>query len=224
MPSAKRFAPLLSIAVVALVTGAALPARAEMQLSIYSGYQTAPHSTVDVTGGTSFAAGWEGKSFASPPYYGVRGTWWLENLNRPNIGLSIDFSHAKVYADGETLRKSPGWTHFEFTDGINLITANALYRFQEPGRAWTPYVGAGAGINVPHVEVTRPSGRTFDYQVGGATLQAQAGVEYRFSGNWSVFAEYKGNYSFVNVDIDSGDKLKTRIITNAVNIGLSYHW
>lgn len=170
-----------------------------------------------VSDGPDFTAGWEGNSFKSPPYYGVRGTWWLTDLGKPNPGLSIDYTHAKVYADDETFDKTPGWTHFEFTDRLNLLTLNGIYRFQQPDRKWTPYVGAGVGINMPHVEVTRPSGRTFDYEVGGVTLQAQAGITYQISERWSVFGECKGNYSFVDVPIDSGARLKTDIITNAVN-------
>jgi lipid A oxidase len=199
----------------------AAPAIGGWELSVYGGYQTAPHSKVDVSDGPDFTAGWEGKSFQSPPYYGVRGTYWFEGGALSNWGVSLDFSHAKVYATESTRAKAGGWDVFEFTDGLNLLTLNALYKFPLEGK-WKPYVGAGVGINVPHVEVTRPSGRTFDYQLGGATLQAQAGIRYEFTENWSAFAEYKGNYSFVNVDIDSGASLKTNILTNAVNVGINY--
>ncbi|NKN38595.1 porin family protein [Agrobacterium sp. a22-2] len=215
-----------SIGAAAIVFLPAAAAHAEMAISIYGGAQTAPHSDVTVSGPTaptSFNAGWEGKSFSAPPYYGARATWWLDNLNRPNLGVSLDFTHAKVYADDETLAEA-GWDHFEFSDGINLLTLNALYRMPMENSKFVPYVGAGVGINIPHVEVIRPSGRTWDYQVGGMTLQAQAGVSYQMTERWSVFAEYKGNYSFVDVDIDSGDRLETDIITNAVNLGVSYHW
>jgi lipid A oxidase len=34
--------------------------------------------------------------------------------------------------------------------------------------------------------------------------------------------EYKGTYSFIDVDIDNGGKLKTDIMTNAVNFGVAY--
>lgn len=200
-------------------------AHGETLLSVYGGAQGAPHSKVTTSDGTSFTAGWEGKSFAMPPYYGVRGTWWMEDLGYSNIGLSIDFSHSKVYADRDTLRnKTPGWTHFEFTDGLNLLTANVFYRFQAPERSWTPYVGLGVGANVPHVEVYRPSGKTWNYQLGGVTGQLTAGIDYRFTEHLSVFTEYKFNYSKVDVNIDSGASLKTDVLTNAINVGLSYHF
>ena len=211
----------LGVAALLLSSTAAL---ADPTLSVYGGWQTAPHSTVSVTDGTKFVSGWDGQSFQLPPYWGLRGTWWLDEWGYDNIGLALDYSHSKVYARDNTLNnKTPGWTHFEFTDGLNLATANVLYRFKGD-RNWTPYIGVGAGVNVPHVEVTRPSGKTFEYQLGGATGQALVGVDYKFTDHISGFTEYKFNYSRVNVDIDSGDKLKTNIITNAINFGLSYNF
>lgn len=213
------------LAIVLLsATALAGVAHAEMAISVYGGLQGAPHSTVSVSDGTEFTAGWEGKSFETPPYVGVRGIWWPQLQDYPNLGFSIDYTHAKVYADSDTFVQTPGWTHFEFTDGLNLLTLNALYRFPIADSNFTPYVGAGAGVNIPHVEVTRPTGLTSEYQLGGATVQAQAGVDYKFSERWSVFAEYKGNYSWVKADIDSGDTLKTNIFTNAVNFGVAFHF
>ena len=210
------FAALTFLAVWAIADDAF----ADMVFSAYGGVQGATGSNVTTSDGADFDPNWSGKSFSNPPYYGVRGTWWLDELNAPNWGVSLDYTHAKVYGD---LGNTPGWSHFEFTDGLNLLTANALYRFQDPSRKWTPYLGAGAGINVPHVEVTRASGRTFDYEFGGLALQAQAGVSYEISKHWATFVEYKGNYSFVdNVSIDSGGTLKTRVFTNAVNFGVSF--
>jgi lipid A oxidase len=217
-----RFFSFITAAQVALL---AHSASADPMLSVYGGYQTAPHSTVSVTDGTEFVSGWDGKSFSMPPYWGVRGTWWLEEFGYDNIGVALDYSHSKVYADKETLRdKTPGWTHFEFTDGLNLATLNVLYRFKSPDRAWTPYLGAGVGANVPHVEVIRPSGKTWDYQLGGVTGQLMAGIDYKFTDHISGFTEYKFNYSHVNVDIDSGDQLKTNLLTHAINLGVSYHF
>jgi len=213
---------LLSLCLVSAAALAASPALAgEWELSGYGGYQSSPHSDVEVSDQADFTAGWEGKSFSAPPYWGVRGTYWFENGRLANLGISLDFSHAKVYADDDTLNKA-GWDHFEMTDGINLLTVNALYRFPIENSRFTPYVGAGIGINVPHIEVTRNGRETSEYQFGGMTLQAQAGVKYAITDRWSAFVEYKGNYSFVDVDIDSGASLKTDIITNAVNVGVSF--
>ncbi|WP_117190860.1 outer membrane protein [Rhizobium terrae] len=226
---------LISIAFAAGTAQAADPTAAEApyvapvetsgggwEISAYGGYQFSPHSKVTISDQADFTAGWETKPFAMPPYWGVRGTYWFDGGALSNWGISLDYTHAKVYADNETFAKSGGWSVFEFTDGLNLLTVNALYKFPIEGTKWTPYVGAGIGINIPHVEVTRPSGRTFDYQFGGATVQAQVGIRYQFTENWSAFAEYKGNYSWVDVDIDSGASLKTNILTNAINLGVNY--
>ncbi len=215
---------LLAIGAVSLSVGvmAGGALAQQFQVSAYGGWQSAPHSVVEVTDGTSFTAGWEGKSFEAPIYYGLRGTWWLDEMGLPNTGLSIDFSHTKVYSDDET-RAEAGYDVLEFTDGLNNLTANLLYRF-EPIGVVTPYIGAGAGVVLPHVEVTRPSGTTFEYQYGGPSVQVQAGLSYQFTENWSAFVEYKGNYSWVDVEIDSGDRLATNIVTNAVNLGVSFHF
>lgn len=198
-------------------------AQAEFQISVYGGWQTSPHSDVDVTGANpeSFTARWLGRSFETPPYYGIRGTYWFQQA--PEWGVSLDFAHAKVYADGQTLSDS-GWSRFEFSDGINILTLNAMRRFEDWNKL-EPYVGLGAGISIPHVEVTRP-GRdpTFGYQIGGAALQAQAGVNYRFTEWFSVFGEYKFNYTINDVSLDDGDRLRTDIITNAVIGGASVHF
>lgn len=219
----RRFATafLSSAAFLTLLGSPALSG--DFEISGYGGYQTSPHSDVTVSDGPDFRAGWDTKPFASPPYWGVRGTYWFDEGRLANWGISLDYTHAKVYADDKTLDRS-GWDHFEFTDGLNLLTVNALYKFDIEGSKWAPYLGAGIGINVPHVEVTRGSGRTFDYQLGGAAIQAQAGVRYQFTDNWSAFAEYKGNYSWVDVDIDNGGTLKTEILTNAVNFGVNYRF
>lgn len=212
---------LATLGVALLCAGPAV-AQQQFQVSVYGGYQGASHSGVTTTDGDSFTAGWEGKPFQFPTYYGARGTWWLDDVGLPNTGLSIDFAHVKVYADDETLAES-GYSVLEFTDGLNVLTVNALYKFW-PESAFRPYVGAGVGITIPHVEVTRGPDETFEYQYGGPAIQAQFGVEYRFNESWSAFAEYKGNYSMVDVAIDNGERLKTNLVTHAVNVGVSYHF
>jgi lipid A oxidase len=211
--------------VVPILLGAICPAPsradAEFEMSVYGGYQGAANSDVTISGSDSFDAQWDGKSFSAPPYYGFRATVWTGSQTTKNLGISLDFSHAKVYASQATL-DSQVLNRLEFTDGLNLLTLNALYRFKKPTSKWIPYVGLGAGISIPHVEVSRQSGTTFGYQVGGPTLQMQAGIAYAINPKWSVFGEYKGNYSFVDVGIDSGDSLKTNLFTSALNLGVSY--
>lgn len=196
-------------------------ASAETQLSFYGGYQAAPHSSVSGTypgGGTyDFVAAWEGRSFDPPPYYGVRATFWKNE----RFGWGVDFNHAKVYADDDTLASSD-FTALEFTDGLNIVTVNGYRRWKDDSRKWTPYVGAGVGLAVPHVDVEHAGGTTFGYQITGPAITLLGGVQYDFNERWGVYGEYKGTYSSNSADLDGGGTLQTDILTHSANIGITY--
>ncbi|MGC9369153.1 MAG: outer membrane protein [Paracoccaceae bacterium] len=209
------------LSVLTLVLLSALPAAAEVELSFYTGTQSAPHS--DVTGNApgvgafDFNAGWEGKPFDMPPYWGARATWWRTQ----NLGYAFEVNHAKVYADKKTLTTN-GFNRLEFTDGHNLVTFNVFYRWPDAASRVTPYVGAGVGLAIPHVDVLVAGNKTYGYQVTGPAVQLVLGASYALNDTWSVFGEYKGTYSSNEADLKGGGKLKTDLITNALNIGLSY--
>ena len=88
-----------------IITGLSfLSARAEFQIGVYGGANFAPHSTVKINEPglvSSDRVGWTGKPFQLPPYWGVRGTYWLPegSILSPNWGIALDYTHAKVYAD-----------------------------------------------------------------------------------------------------------------------------
>ncbi len=220
MPSFRlRFALLAAAA--SLVAG---PAVAEFELSIYTGWQTSPHSDVSGSdpggvGDFDFTAGWEGNSFEAPPYYGFRGTWWRSDT----LGFGVEFNHAKVYADDETLAES-GFDRLEFTDGLNLLTVNVFRRFPNAPMGLSPYVGGGVGVAIPHVDVQSAGGKTFEYQLTGPAVQWVAGASFPVSERWSVFGEYKGSYSQNKADLASGGTLETNIVTNALNLGVSLNF
>jgi len=209
------------LSVLSLVLLSAIPAAAEVELSFYTGTQSAPHS--DVTGNApgvgpfDFNAGWEGKPFAMPPYWGARATWWRTE----RLGYAFEVNHAKVYADKKTLTTN-GFDRLEFTDGHNLATLNVFYRWPDAAKRLTPYVGAGLGLAIPHVDVKVAGNKTYGYQVTGPAVQLVAGASYALNDTWSIFGEYKGTYSSNEADLKGGGKLKTDLITNALNIGLSY--
>lgn len=219
-PMTRLIAPL----VLATALAAAGMARADFELSLYSGWQTSPHSTVKGSdpsgvGDFDFTAGWEGRSGDMPPYWGLRGTWWQSDT----LGYGLEFNHAKVYADDDTL-KDNGFDTLEFSDGLNIVTANVFRRFPGAVRAWTPYIGGGIGISVPHVEVETTGDRTFEYQYAGPAVQWVAGVSYPITDSWKVFGEYKGTYSQNDVDLKGGGDLETNIVTNALNVGVSFNF
>ena len=206
----------------ALLATLAAPAAAEVTLSFYTGWQTAPHSRVtgeDAGGEFDVLAEWEGRPFSAPPHWGLRYTWWRTE----RLGLGFEVNHTKVYADSDTRAKG-GFDVLEFSDGLNIVTANVMYRWPGQGAngRLTPYVGAGAGVSVPHVEVQRGGGeKTFEYQLTGPAAMWVAGLSYDLTDRWGVFAEYKGTASWNEADLAGGGTLETDIVTNALNFGVS---
>lgn len=215
---------ILTATVSVAAVAASQAAAQEYELSIYSGWQTAPHSRVsgDYPGGGDYDAliGWDGKSFEMPPYYGLRGTWWRSET----FGVALEFTHAKVYAPDDE-REAIGFDSLEFTDGHNLLTLNAMRRWPEQWGSATPYAGAGLGIAFPHVDVETTGGdKTFGYQLTGPAVRLLAGVSYPISERVSVFGEYQFTYSSNEADLDGGGSLETDIKTNAINVGLSLNF
>ena len=203
----------------ALAISASTFALAESEISIYGGVQGSPHSTVENTSskysGSSLFTGWKGESFSFPIYIGARYTNWLDD----QWGYSINYTHTKAIS---TDQSSAGYTRLEFTDGANPITVLALRRFTY--REVKPYVGAGLGISVPHVEVQwSGSTKTFEYQYGGPVATVVAGFSYPYNDKWSLFTDFQMHYMKINAAIDSG-RLKTNLITNALNVGVSYRF
>ncbi|SMY09407.1 outer membrane protein [Flavimaricola marinus] len=219
-----RFALIRSVALTLTLAFAGSSVVAEVELSVYGGYQTSPHSEVSVFGDavapdSEFTAGWEGRPFTAPPYYGLRATWWPSET----LGFGLDMNHAKVYADDETLAET-GYEHFEFSDGLNIITVNAYRSWEDGFGAFTPYVGGGLGVSFPHVELTDGGSETTGYQLTGPAVAWIAGASLPINDRWSVFGEYKGTYSINSADLDGGGTLETNIITNAVNVGVSFNF
>ncbi len=201
-------------------------AMAEVELSFYSGIQESPHAKVTgfdpdnaVSQNLAFTAGWEGKSFEMPPYYGLRATWWRSE----NWGWGVEYTHSKVYADEETLNDN-GYSRLEFTDGLNIATLNATYRMPNQWGAVTPYAGAGIGVAVPHVDIQADGSatHTWEYQLTGPAMRLYAGAKYDLNADWALFGEYQFSYSQHEVELDNGGNMATDIITNAINIGVSY--
>ncbi len=218
---------ILSTALIATtaLAGMTREAAAEMELSIYTGWQTAPHSraTGDYPGGGSYDAliGWEGRSFEMPPYYGVRGTWWRSET----LGFGLEFTHTKVYApDAE--KAALGFSDLEFTDGLNIITVNVMRRWPDQWGSVTPYVGGGLGVAVPHVDVDHiaSGSETYEFQLTGPAARLTAGVTYPISERVSMFGEYQFTYSSNSAELSGGGSLDTNIKTNALNVGLSLNF
>ena len=208
----------------ALVAGA--PAKAaEWQIGAYFGATFTHDSDVGyerpgLPRVTFNSVGWEGEPFSPPPYWGVQLTRWFE---QSPWGLQVDYNHIKTVAD----RSGPvgaAFTRLEFTNGLNIATVNALYRWPAAG-AFTPYVGAGLGVNVPHVEVYSPGfPNTFEYQVAGVAAVALAGIDVKLLDALSLFGEYKFSYARVDADLVGGGSLSTDLFNHHFNLGLAYRF
>ena len=152
---------------------------------------------------------------------------------RANLGFGIEGTHAKAYASDADL-VALGASSFELSDGHNIITANVMKRW--PGvfgiEAFTPYVGAGAGIAMPHVDVgvIGASNRTFGFETTGPALRGIAGIKYNLNEKWALFTEYQVTWSDNDITIDADPlvpgqlpgKISTDLVTHAVNFGISY--
>ncbi|MCZ4351993.1 outer membrane beta-barrel protein [Roseovarius aestuarii] len=211
----------------------AAPAAAEVELSLYLGVQSVDESTGSGTmpGGAAFSRkfSWEGNPLENPYYYGARATWWTQS----NIGFGLEGTHAKAYASDADMA-AIGVSRLELSDGHNIITANVLKRWPEAFGAtrWTPYVGAGLGVAIPHadVQVIGSTGRTFGYEMTGLAARGIAGMKYGINDRWAVFGEYQVTWSDNDITIDpdptipgqTPGKLSTSLVTHAVNFGISY--
>ena len=212
-----------SFAIAAAFATLSTPVAAEVEVSLYGGIQGALPSDVrirddDVVADRDLDIAWEGRPFEAPPYYGIRVTRWQS----ASLGYGLDFTHSKIYPqDGEL---PADISRLEFTDGLNTLTANAYYRFAPVQGNITPYVGAGLGISVPHVELTSGTSRTASYQFTGLAATVIAGASMPINDKWSVFGEYKGTFTSNEGDLDTGGTLSTDVFTNAFNVGVTFHF
>lgn len=223
------------------------PVHAEPFLSGYAGFTETFRADVKLQrpGGTDLTfqgVSWDGKSFASPIYYGFRGGYWLGELSR--WGVSLEFIHAKLHAERERevmihgdlegvparLREPLASTFSElsFSHGHNLIVANALYRWFPLGvrdRTFLgrlqPYGGLGLGLALPHVEVTTDGSVTDAYQLTGPVFQVLCGLSVDLFRHLSVFAEYKLTYVRLEAALVDGGAIRLEPWTNHFVFGLT---
>lgn len=225
-------------------------AEAELFVSGYLGAASTYDTDVELNrpGGTRLTfkdVSWDDDSFSAPPYYGFRIGYWFKNY--PNWAAALDFTHAKMYAELDNTVSVSGtrsstpvsgqerlgntFEVLEFSDGHNLLTINGMYRWMGLGTSGhgflyrlQPYVLAGVGIAVPHVEVTVENDRTFEYQYTGLAAQAGAGLDVDIVRWFSVFVEYQFSYSEIDADLEGGGTLKTDPWTHHVTFGVTFSW
>jgi lipid A oxidase len=171
--------------------------------------------------------GWDGDALKFPIDGGVRSVeWWGP------AGFMVDFLHNKavarlgkgahgrklanpivdvVEAEG-TIAGDPApekvtltdlFDRLEFTHGHNVLIFTPLLRLGTWAMPIRPYIGAGGGFAVPHVEVwftddmQTKNQRTYEYQYVGPAVQGVVGVEFRY-GRIGYFLEYKFSKAWVH--------------------------
>lgn len=210
-------------ALFALSVGITQPGlvNAQTELSVYGGLERSADSQVSGrdplnTGAFSFTSAWDDQSLTDAANYGLRVTWWQND----SVGWGLAYSRSSMRADDGVLLDN-NLTSMNFSDGLNLFTLNAFRRWPAAFDGITPYVGGGIGFAVPRIDYGTGTSRTSEYQVTGPALNWMAGASYPLNETLSVFGEYQGSYSVNSFDLQGGGNLDTRILTGAVNLGLS---
>ena len=237
-----------SIVGALLVMGSMGAARAELFISGYLGKASTLDSDVELTrpGDTNLTfsdVSWEDDSFYNPLYYGYRLGYWFKN--QPRWGVAIDFTHAKMYGELEKTvdvsgvrngtpvsgqeRLDDTFESLSFSHGHNLLTLNGMYRWMDLGTSpeeflnrLQPYILAGLGLAIPHVEVTLDGDQTEAYQTAGWAAQAGGGLDVDITRWFSLFAEYRLSYADIEADLQGGGTLKTEPWTHHFTAGITF--
>lgn len=227
--------------------GAVSASEAEVVLSAYGGKATTMDGDLKLVqpGGlrlTFNAVSWTDESLQDPPYYGLRVAFYLPQAL--TWGFAVDYTHAKtilqtnevVHVTGRRAgvavnraeRISDTIQGFELSHGHNLLTFNLMCRWFPKGErdpSWLgrtqPYVGAGVGIAIPHVEVMINGVKTDEYQVTGPAAEGLVGLNFDLIRFVSVFNEYKITYADVTAELHGGRTIAVQPITHHFALGVS---
>ena len=205
-------------------------ASGEIIASIYGGVALTQDDDLRLqqSGGTDLTfhgVSYRGRDFASPPYYGGRLAYFPGE--RSHWGFGAEFFHAKMYLEtGKTVhvigtragapvdaaeRIDNTIESFNISHGLNFLMAEAIYRWfpAERGKEFLgrfqPYIGAGIGAVIPHVETTIGGLHFEQYEWRGPGVQGFAGTNFDLLKHLSLFVEYKFTYANLDkLDIPGG--------------------
>lgn len=180
------------------------------------------------------------------PYYGIRIYHFF--AGHPHWGAGLDFIHLKVFmadpdqkvsvtccpsvgADGqvrllaELVRLGDWFDTLNVSHGVNHVSFNAAYRWMfrpsanAPEGRFQPFVDAGGGPAVPHLELTTREGArlskkaySYNWRLGNWALGAGAGLRWKIKKRFGTYAEYKWTYSILNnMHYDNADEATVRM-------------
>jgi len=209
--------------------GVAGSARAEWSIAAYLGASFTRPSTLVLTerfsdGTPRDTVTWSdvrfaSRSFESPPYYGYRLTWFRHGAT--HVGIGAELTHLKVYAPSD-LPEQPILTRFSISHGLNLLTANVVWRAKPWPRVHLT-ARAGAGIAIPHAESTVLGVDRAQYEVSGAAVQGAVGPEFVLSRRLRAFAEYKLTTAAPSVTV-AGGSISGRYTSQHLAAGMGVAW
>jgi lipid A oxidase len=237
-----------TLLLTAMLAGLAAPApgAAENIFSIYGGSSFTRDSDLRISqrGGTGLGlrdVRWDADPFKPAPYYGLRYTHFLER--HPAWGIAFDYTHYKMLAQTDRMLAVDGsWQgagvngqarmdqyvqHFDLSHGVNMLSLNGIYRWQNPGLLQgrlQPYVGVGIVHYRPHSENTvNGLAHETGYDASGFGYQLMGGAQYQIGDRWGLFGELKFNSGTARVGIAGGDA-ETSLRTFHALGGLQYRF
>ena len=176
---------------------------------------------------------WDGEPFTFPLYAGVRAVHWrgsfggmidfLHDKAVTRVGKGahgrrvtgeraiVDTVELEGKIKGQPAPPSAKITdiveRLEFTHGHNMLLPTAMLRLGYLAPRLRPYVGVGAGVALPHVEVW-PTGegeaaKTNEYQAAGPAMQFVFGLEWQ-GARGPVFVEYKYTWADLKTALTGG--------------------
>lgn len=236
-----------AVALLLCLGGVAPAARAELDLSVFTGVALTQDSDVDLhqSGGTDLAyrdVAFEGRDFETPPFYGARLLYFPSEQS--HWGFGAEFFHIKLYAQTDETTHVTGRRNglpvdgneriddtlqqFSLSHGLNYALGDIVYRWL-PGQRGEdflghlePYVGLGLGASIPHVETEVNGNFHEEYQFRGPGVQGLAGVNVNLTKHVGLLFEYKFTYSNLDsLDIPGGS-IEVTPLTHNIVAGLTF--
>jgi lipid A oxidase len=242
-----------SLLAATFLLGTNKTAHAEFVISGFSGVSSAFNSDLNLHENngndlTFHDASYKTHDFNSPLYYGGRLTYFLSRES--HWGFGLEFFHSKVYLDeassyhvtgtrdgapvNDTEPAANTFYDFNCSHGLNYLTADTFYRFflgqpENFVHRFEPYLGAGVGITIPHVELELTNEPRFEqYEFGGLGVLAIAGVSFDITKHIQLFTEYKFSYAHLDkLDFNNGMTSGTISLDSMANhlvFGASYRF
>ncbi len=208
-----------------------LPLRAEWRVEAYLGKVFTSNADLKIeqpSRGTSLLfhdVEYADRSFRTPLYYGLRTGYFA--TPHSNLGLEVEFIHAKLYSESEqevsvsgvregesidsTIRLGEIVQDFSMSHGLNFLFFNLVGRLGIFGNGdnQTDKVGlysrAGLGPLIPHTESVIDGERREQYEFHGPAYQFAAGAKIEILERVLLLLEYKFTYvSVKNAKVPHG--------------------